>query len=230
MNVDVVCRPGSAAAKLSLGGSEHVTAEAGAMIAMAPDMTVETTTYKRGQKKAKIRKALKRMFAGESFFLNHFTAGPNGGDLYISTIMPGDMTSVELSDRKLIVQSGSFVACEAGIEIDVGWQGFKSIFSGEALFWLHLSGAGKVVLNSFGAIYEIGVDGEYIVDTGHIVAFDEGLSFTVTKAAASWASSILGGEGLVCKFSGTGRIFCQSHNANSFGQTLAPMLRPKKQG
>ena len=229
MNVEVLCRPGSAAAKLTLGDSEHVTAEAGAMIAMSPDTTVETTTHKRGQKKAKIGKALKRMFAGESFFLNHFTAGSNGGDLYISTNLPGDMIPVELQNQKLIVQSGSFVACDAGVDIDVGWQGFKSLFSGESLFWLHLSGTGNVVLNSFGAVYEIEVAGEYIVDTGHIVAFDEGLSFSVTKAAKSWASSILGGEGLVCKFSGNGRIYCQSHNSNAFGQTLAPMLTPKKQ-
>ena len=134
-----------------------------------------------------------------------------------------------MENRKLIVQSGSFVACDSEVDLDIGWQGFKSLFSGESLFWLHLSGSGNVVLNSFGAIYSIDVVDEYIVDTGHIVAFDEGLSFSVTKAAKSWASSILGGEGLVCKFTGSGRIYCQSHNSNAFGQTLAPMLRPKKQ-
>ena len=229
MNVEIVCRPGSAAAKVSMSSSEHVTAEAGAMIAMSPDTTVETTTYKRGQKKGRLKKAFKRIFAGESFFLNHFTSGPNGGELYLATTMPGDMVAVELQGTNLIVQSGSFVACEEGVEIDVGWQGFKSMFSGESLFWLNLSGSGKVVLNSFGGIYSVDVEDEYVVDTGHVVAFDAGLTFAVKKAAKGWASSILGGEGLVCRFSGKGRIYCQSHNANAFGQSLSPMLTPKKQ-
>lgn len=229
MNAEIICRPGNAAAKVSLGSEEHVTAEAGAMIAMSPDISVETTTYKRDRRKGRIKKAMKRIFAGESFFLNHFTAGSGGGELYLATNLPGDMEAVELSDAKLIVQSGSFVASDSGIEMDVGWQGFKSMFSGESLFWLNLSGSGTVILNSFGAIYTVDVKDEYIVDTGHIVAFDEGLSFAVTKAAKSWASSLLGGEGLVCKFSGTGRIYCQSHNANAFGQTLSPLLTPKKQ-
>ena len=46
------------------------------------------------------------------------------------------------------------------------------------------------------------VDGEYIVDTGHIVAFNETLNFSLSKAGKSWMSSILGGEGLVCRFQG----------------------------
>ncbi len=228
MNAVIECRPGSAAAKLTVSASEHVTAEAGAMIAMSADMTVETTTYKKGQGKARVGKALRRMFAGESFFLNHFTAGPDGGELCVATTMPGDMEAIGLTGAKLVVQAGSFVACDGGIDLDVGWQGFKSLFSGESLFWLQLSGVGTVVVNSFGAMYRVDVTDEYIVDTGHIVAFDDGLSFTVVKAAKSWASSVLGGEGLVCRFSGTGRVYCQSHNAHGFGRSLSPFLAPKK--
>ncbi|MCI5144481.1 MAG: AIM24 family protein, partial [Candidatus Electrothrix sp. AR3] len=88
-------------------------------------------------------------------------------------------------------------------------------------------GSGKVVINSFGEIYPIEVDGEYIVDTGHIVAFNETLNFDITKAGKSWISSFLGGEGLVCKFKGKGTVWCQSHNATGFGQTLGPMLRSR---
>ena len=74
----------------------------------------------------------------------------------------------------------------------------------------------------------IEVDGDYIVDTGHIVAFDETLDFTITKAGKSWISSMLGGEGLVCKFKGKGTVWCQSHNETSFGQVVGPKLRARK--
>ena len=92
----------------------------------------------------------------------------------------------------------------------------------------HRDRAGKVILNSFGAIYPVEVEGETIVDTGHIVAFGETLDFKITKAGKSWISSILGGEGLVCRFHGQGTVWCQSHNPSSFGQTLGPNLRPRQ--
>jgi uncharacterized protein (TIGR00266 family) len=137
------------------------------------------------------------------------------------------MMRYDLQGENLIVQAGSFVACSPDVRIDLGWQGFKNLVSGESLFWLHLNGTGTVVLSSFGAIYPIEVDGEHIVDTGHIVAFNETLNFTLTKAGKSWISSILGGEGLVCKFKGRGTVWCQSHNPPGFGGVLGPMLKPR---
>ena len=227
MQVEIFSGPGNSAAKINLAPNETCTAEAGAMISMSHDMSVDTTTHKKGS--GGVLKGAKRLFAGESFFLNHFTPGPGGGEVWVAPTLAGDMMAYELANEKMIVQGGSFVAAEPGVEIDLGWEGFKSLFSGESLFWIHLSGSGKVVLNSFGAIYPVSVDGDYIVDTGHIVAFNETLDFSITKAGKSWVGSFLGGEALVCKFSGKGTVWCQSHNPHSFGQTLGPMLRPRKQ-
>jgi len=226
MEVEIDKGPGNAAAKVSLAGGETFTAEGGAMIAMSGDMSIQTTTHKKGS--GGFFKAAKRMLAGESFFLNHFTAGPNGGDVWLATTLAGDMMPYELKDETLIVQGGSYVASEPDVNIDLGWQGFKSLLSGENMFWLHLSGAGKVVINSFGAIYPVEVKGETIVDTGHIVAFNETLDFKISKAGKSWLASILGGEGFVCRFGGQGTVWCQSHNPSSFGRTLGPNLRPRQ--
>lgn len=230
MDIDIQYGPGNSAACITLAGDESVTAEAGAMISMSGDTTIETTTHKKEGGGGGLLKAAKRMLAGESFFINHFTAGPAGGHVWLATTLPGDMMQYELEGENLIVQSGSYVACEPAVDIDMGWQGFKSFFSGESVFWLNLSGHGKVVLSSYGAIYPIEVNGEYVVDTGHIVAFNEGLEFKVTKAGGNWASAIFGGEGLVCKFSGTGTVWCQSHNPSSFGSTLGPMLKRRRRG
>lgn len=226
MEIDIQLRPGSAAAKVSLGPGELLTAEAGAMIAMSGDMSLTTTTHKK--KSGGVMKAIKRMVSGESFFMNHYTAGARGGDVFLSTSLPGDMMVKELNGEGLIVQGGSYVASDHSIEVDFSWQGMKSAFSGEGIFWLNLNGTGKVIVNSFGAIYPVEVDGEYIVDTGHIVAFEETLNFNITKAGASWINSFMGGEGLVCKFNGKGTVWCQSHNQTSFGRTLGPLLRPRK--
>ncbi len=226
MDVELLHRPGNTAAKIILKRGESCTAESGAMIAMSGDMNLTTTTHKK--KSGSFFKAAKRLIAGESLFLNHFEPGSDSGEVILGTNLSGDMMSLDLESETLIVQGGSFMACESTIDVDLGWQGFKSILSGESIFWLNLKGSGKVVLSSFGAIYPIDVNGEYIVDTGHIVAFNESLDFTITKAGASWLHSFLAGEGLVCKFQGKGRVWCQSHNPKSFGELLTPSLLPRK--
>jgi len=226
MQTEIMHSPGNAAARIQLDAGESITAEGGAMIAMSGDMAIQTTTHQKGGGGG-LLKAAKRLLGGESFFLNHFTAGYAGGEIWLAQTLPGDMMKVALEGQTVIVQAGSFVACSTGVNMDVGWQGFKNLLSGESMFWLRISGNGRVVLSSYGAIYPVPVNGEYIVDTGHIVAFDETLNFTLTKAGKSWISSMLGGEGLVCKFQGQGIVWCQSHNAPSFGRIIGARLRPR---
>ncbi len=226
MNVELLHRPGNTAAKITLQAGENCTTESGAMIAMSGHMNITTSTHKKGS--GSIFKAAKRLLVGESFFLNHFDPAGKAGELWLGTDLAGDMILLDLDNENLVVQSGSFLACEDSIEMDMGWQGFKSILSGESMFWLNLKGKGKIVLSSFGAIYPIDVDGEYIVDTGHIVAFNETLDFSITKAGKSWWHSFLGGESLVCKFHGKGTVWCQSHNPKSFGRALTSSLRVRR--
>jgi len=225
MQIDIQLGPGNSVAKIQMAPNEAITAEGGAMIAMSNDMDIQTTTYKKNS--GGIMKGLKRMISGESFFINHYTAGPNGGELYLAPGLHGDMFTYELNNTSLIVQSGSYLASEPGVEIDFNWQGLKSIFSGEGLFWLNLNGQGKVVVNSYGAIYPVEVDGDYIVDTGHIVAFEPSLSFSISKVGRNWLSSFLGGEGFVCRFKGKGIVWCQSHNQKNFGTSIGPKLKPR---
>lgn len=195
------------------------------MISMSGDMGITTTTHKRDS--GSILGGLKRMLGGESFFLNHYTAGRSGGEVYVASTLPGDMQTIDLGARPVVVQSGSFVAAEQQVDVELGWQGFKSMFSGEKMFWLSMKGPGKCVVNSFGCIYQIDVTEEMIVDTGHIVAFDDSLEFRLSKAGKSWLSSILGGEGIVCRFTGTGRLWVQSHNSTAFGRTIGRIVRPR---
>lgn len=225
MQTEIIHSPGNAAARIRLDAGETITAEGGSMIALGGEVSLQTSTHQKG--KGGLLQAAKRLFGGESFFLNHYTAGYSGGEVWLAQTLPGDMMKLALEGQTVIVQAGSFVACSAGIGMEVGWQGFKNFLSGESLFWLRVGGTGRLILSSYGAIYPVQVNGEYIVDTGHIVAFDETLQFKLSKAGKSWLSSILGGEGLVCKFQGQGIVWCQSHNAPSFGGTIGPKLRPR---
>lgn len=228
MQIELLHRPGSSAAKITLSQGETLTAEGGSMIALKGNININTTTHTKNQ--GGFLSGLKRMVAGENFFVNQYTSHSATGEVYLATSLAGDMESYELSHgENLMVQGGSYVCSESGVQVGVSWQGLKNMFSGEGFFWVKLSGSGKVVFNAFGAIYPIDVDGEYIVDTSHVVAYQETLNFEITKAGTSWLSAILGGEGLVCKFKGKGRLWCQSHNPQSFGQALGPMLKARKE-
>jgi uncharacterized protein (TIGR00266 family) len=128
----------------------------------------------------------------------------------------------------MIVQASSWLASSTDIDIDTTWQGFTSaLFSGESMFWVKCTGNGDLFLSSYGAIHCIDVDGDYIIDTGHIVAFEDTLKFNIGKASRSLLGSFLGGEGLVCKFHGQGKLYYQTHTPPSLGSLLGPKLKPK---
>jgi uncharacterized protein (TIGR00266 family) len=238
MNIEILERPANSIAHIRLSAGESLTAEGGSMVAMHGTMQMDTTTHKKGR--SGIGKALKRMLARESFFLNHYTASANDQYLLLAPTLNGDIIHLSLggaasdspdvekvNSPSLIVEGGSFLANSSDINMDMSWQGVKNLFSGEGLFWLKFDGQGDVLANAFGCVYSIDVDGEYNVDTSHIVAFEDSLSFNLSKVGDSWIKSFVGGEGLTCKFKGKGRVWCQSHSQTAFGRLLGPMLRPR---
>ena len=95
----------------------------------------------------------------------------------------------------------------------------KGFFSGESLFLIKASGNGDIWFSSYGAILEIPVNGSYIVDTGYIVAFEDTLNYNVEMLGGlsfkSLKTSIFGGEGLVCRFSGQGKLWIQTRHLGS---------------
>jgi uncharacterized protein (TIGR00266 family) len=173
-------------------------------------------------------KALGRSFlGGESFFMNTFKSS-NGGEINFAPPLPGDMFVLDL-EKPMLIQSGSYVASENSVEIDTKFGGVKTFFASEGLFLLRATGSGKILLSSFGAIHELILQAgqKYIVDTGHFVAFDEGIGFNVRRVGGI-KSTLFSGEGLVVDINGPGRVLIQSRSTDSFLGWLIPKL-PKNQ-
>jgi uncharacterized protein (TIGR00266 family) len=225
MNIELLQQPDCAIARIILNAGEELVTQAGAMIAMNANINVNTTL--RQGKGGGIMGGLKRMMAGQSLFLSVFRSPMTGSEILLAPKMMGDILQYEMNGNELVVQSSSYLACASNVDIDLGFTGFKSIFSGESIFWLKITGYGAVLLSSFGAVYAIDVDGDYIVDTGHIVAFESTLDYQITKPSASWIGSFLGGEGFVCRFHGKGKVYCQTHNAGAFGSLIGSKLPPR---
>ena len=110
------------------------------------------------------------------------------------------------------------------------------MFSGEGLFLLTVAGHGLLLLSSFGAIHtkELNSGEEYIVDTGHIVAFEDTVQWQIEKATGATQGvggflkglmkSALTGEGFVCRYRGPGKLYIQTRQLPGFARQLLPFL------
>ncbi len=226
MKHEILYSPDNTVIKFVMNKGEAVRAEADAMVSMSNGMEF-TTSFGAGKKGGGILKNLMRGFlAGESFFTNLFTATADNQEVILAPNLEGDIELVELKGVPLIIQAGSYLACHPEVVLNTKWQGMKSFFSGESMFFLEATGSGFVAINAFGGVQEVPVNGAYIVDTGHIVAFTSGLNYKIVKAGSGWISSFLSGEGLLCEFNGTGTVYIQSRNPTEFGKFVGPRLKP----
>jgi len=220
MELEILYKPSYSLGVVKLSGGEQVRVEAGAMVSMSQGVTLKTRAT------GGILKSLARsMFGGESFFQNTYRAPQSGGQVTVAPALPGDLFTLELGNETVMVQSGSYVASEMAIEVDTKWGGAKTFFASEGFILLRASGSGKLLLSSYGAIHEmdLGTEETYTVDTGHLVAFSEGMGFKVRRIGGV-KSTLFSGEGLVVDLTGPGRVLMQTRSADAFLAWLIPRL------
>ncbi|HEY5861033.1 MAG TPA: TIGR00266 family protein [Actinomycetota bacterium] len=223
MDVEITFSPAFALAEIRIAPGSEVKAEAGGMTSMSGGVEIETKVT------GGIMSGLKRsVLGGESFFINTFSA-PEGGTLTVSPTLPGDIVHMPLNGTEtMMVQSGSWLASDTTVDIDTKWGGAKTFFSGEGLFLLKCTGQGDMLVSSYGAIVDRTLQaGEvYKIDTGHIVAFEEGIGYQVNKVGG-WKSTLLSGEGLVATFTGPGKLWMQTRSPSDLVHWLIPQLPNK---
>ncbi len=220
MQIEIKYQPSYSLAVVSLATGESIQAESGAMVSMSANVQVDT-----GMKGGVLGAVARKVLGGESLFANTFTAQDAPGEITLAPSLPGDITTVGISRQTLFIQSGSFLAGDPGIELDLKWGGARGFFGSEGLFLLRATGTGALLLSSYGAIHqvEIAPSRPYICDTGHVVAFTHGLQFDVRRVGG-WKSTLLSGEGLVCAFGGTGTLYLQTRSTQAFLSWLVPRL------
>ncbi|HEV8324850.1 MAG TPA: TIGR00266 family protein [Myxococcota bacterium] len=222
-------KPSFAMAEVDLEPTESLTVESGSMVAMTDNMQIRTTM---GNTKAGFfgklfgffAALIRKMFGGESFFVNHYTPTGAAGKVFVAPAMAGDILHWNMQPTTtLMVEASSYLASTPGIEIKTVWGGLRSLFSGEGAFWLRITGTGDLWLNCYGAMKEIQVQGGYIIDTGHVVCFESTLNYKI-KGAGGLKSTLFSGEGLVMHFEGNGRLWIQTRNLGALVQWLTPLL------
>lgn len=210
-----------ALAVVNLQAEQSISAEAGAMVSMSSNIDLNA------EMKGGLFGALKRAVGGESAFVSTFTARGGGGEVTLAPGMPGDIAGIEMNNQTFMVQSSSYLAGDTNLQVETKFGGAKSFFGGEGLFVLQVMGTGLLLVSSFGAIHRKTLrQGEmYVVDTGHLVAWEGHMQYNLRKAAkAGFFRSMLSGEGMVAEFQGPGEILIQTRNLAAFAGLLKPFF------
>lgn len=210
-----------ALAVVNLQPEQTIAAEAGAMVSMSANVDLHS------EMKGGVFGALKRAVGGESAFVSTFTARGGAGEVTLAPGAPGDVAGIEMRNQTFMVQSSSYLAGDVSLEVDTKFGGAKSWFGGEGLFVLQVTGTGLLLVSSFGAIHRKTLKpGErYVIDTGHLVAWEGQMQYELRKAAKSgFFRSFLSGEGMVAEFAGPGEILIQTRNLAAFAGLLKPFF------
>ena len=213
---------------VELGPSEGFVSEAGAMFRASSNVDIDVTTRSKGV--GGLMSGIKRLLAGESFFFSTYrTVDGTRGEVGLAPTLAGEVAVIECSGRnRWLCAGGSYLGSTESLQLDTEFQGLRGVFSGESLSFLAVEGQGELLVSAFGSIREIDVAGELTVDTGHVVAFEESLDYTLGRAGGSWIQSMLASEGIVLNFSGEGRLYVQSHNPDEFGSRLGGLMPPRE--
>lgn len=205
MHTEIRDKPSFANIHCKLEAGDQIVAEADAMASMSSTITMNTK-WSGGI----VQGVAKRVFGGESMFVNTFST-ESSGELVLTQAFPGDIQCIELKGNTMFLQPGAFIACDPTVKLGLGWAGIKMFIAREGLFRLKVSGTGRVWFGAYGGIFQKEIDSEYIVDSGHLVAYEPSVGIRIGMAGGIF-SSFFSGEGLITRVSGPGRIYMQSRS------------------
>ncbi len=225
MDYEIKYKPSYSMLVVKLEPTETITAEAGAMTYMEPNIDINT----RKREKSLIGTLGLAILGRQSFFVNDYTAKSTPAEVAFVSAPVGDIETLEVKPNQgYIIQSSSYIASTQQVDLDMKWQGFTKGIFGQGLFMIKVSGEGKLFINTFGAIdkHTIEAGKSLIVDNFHLVAFSDTCNYNVRKFGGL-KSTILGGEGLVTEIRGPGDVYIQTKNLREFVEWLWTLLEPR---
>lgn len=203
--------------------------QSGAMSWMSPNMDMQTNSG------GGFRKAMGRLFSGDSIFLNEYTAMIGPGMIAFASSMPGTIIPFELSDGNgIIVQKKGFLAMEKGLDLSIYFQKRlgKGFFGGEGFIMQRISGNGMAFVEIDGHCkeYTLGVGEQIIVDTGYLAAMSDTCTMDIQRVHGV-KNIFLGGEGLFnTVITGPGKVYLQSMPIYQLAQNLIPYMPTSSNG
>ncbi len=208
-----------------MAAGDSIMCETGAMSWMNGGIKMETNTG------GGLGKMLGRAFSGESLFMNRYVADSDG-ILALGANSPGEIRKIELSGNSIVVQKGSFLAMDQGINLDIFFQKKigSGLFGGEGFIMNKLTGNGSVLLEIDGGAveYDLAAGEKMTIDTGYLVMMDDTCSIDIVMIKGV-GNMLFGGEGLFnTVVTGPGHIILQTQPLTQFASKIAEMIQVVK--
>ena len=209
--------------ELSLNQGETVYIQRGSMVYHTPNVSLNTKLNASGSGLGRFVKAVGRsMVSGESTFITQAVAESDNGNLALAPDTPGQVIALELGEKQYRLNDGAFLALDGTAFYTMERQSIgKALFGGQGgLFVMATKGQGTLLANAFGSIKKIELQNQEItIDNAHVVAWSQSLDYDIHLENGFW-QSIGTGEGVVNTFRGTGEVYVQSLNLQSFAGSL----------
>ena len=202
---------------------ETLITERGSMSWMSPNMQMETTSG------GGLGRALGRMFAGDSLFLNRYTARGGPGMIAFASSFPGSIRAFEIGPgRELILQKRGFLAAEESVDLSVHFQKKlgAGLFGGEGFIMQRLSGRGIAFAEFDGHVveYDLRPGQSIIVDTGYLAAMEPTCSMEI-QTVPGVKNMLFGGEGIFnTVITGPGRVYLQTMPISNVAAAILPYI------
>lgn len=225
MDVEIRHSPSFAVARVHLGANETINGEAGVMYEQT--LNIEVDSKMQGGLFGAAKRAL---LSGDSFFVSQFTAKSGPGWVDLAPPLPGDVFAAEIEPgHGLILTKGSWIASDQRVDLDAKFGSSATFFGGEGLFVVKATGTGYVVLAAYGAmdVHSLKQGEGLTIDTGHLVAYEEGMQTRIRKVSSGLLSTFKSGEGLVMDIHGPGDVITQTRNPSAFTSWLSSILGNK---
>ena len=215
------------AVEITLNSGETIVSQSGGMTWQTDGIQMSTNTN------GGLMKGLGRMFAGESLFMNMYTALKQDSKITFASTLPGQIVPINLSNfpSGIIAQKGAFICSEkdVNLKITLSKKFSAGLFGGEGFILQELSGNGTAFLEVDGDMVEKNLaPGEILkVDTGNVVAFEKSVSYEI-ETVKGLSNIFFGGEGLfLTKLVGPGRVILQTQNFNDFAGRIISRIPSK---
>lgn len=226
---------------VAMAKGDRIYCESDAMVMM------EATLDLKGSMKGGIGRALLRSFAnGESFFQQQIEAVRGDGDCLLSPVLPGALRVLDVGKQQYLLNDGAFVAATSDTEMKVRTQRIGNALFAQSggFFVMETSGVGQVVVSGFGSMFELDVSPgkDIIIDNAHVVSWQNTLQYEISVTTGTGSGGGVGGmlgnmvnsfksgEGIVLRFSGSGKVNVCSRNRDAFVEWMKKETSGRKSG
>lgn len=212
---------------IDLGMNETIKVESGGMVYMQ-DVVLKGETNSKSSGFGGLVKAIARSaVSGESMFITKATGTANDARIGVAPAVPGKIACIKVGGSKQYrLNTGAFLACDDSVYYNIQSQSLgRAMFGGTGgLFIMETEGEGEMLVNAFGDLIEMEVtpDRPLIIDNEHVVVWDASLNYDLQ--IASGALGIMTGEGIVNKFTGSGKVIIQTRNIHSLADEIRKFI------